>query len=68
MQPDSQTLRLAETVRGACLRSARQAFEDAATSGLCGEGALEAALGAIEMLDLQALLQGEARDRGGRLY
>lgn len=61
MHDHNDALQLAETVRRACLRSARQAFEEAAASGLCGEGALEAALGAMEMLDLRALLEQESR-------
>lgn len=48
-----------EIVRAACLRAARRACEDAMQSGLCAEGALEAALGAIEMLDLEKLAQDQ---------
>lgn len=44
---------LAAQIRAACLKAARQAYEDALLRGLCPEGALEAALGAIETLDLQ---------------
>lgn len=47
---------LAERVRAACVAAARTAFADAAASGLCGEGALEAALGAIQTLELETLL------------
>jgi hypothetical protein len=48
--------RLAEAVRAACLEAARQGYEQASTSGLCHEGAVEASLGAVSMLDLKALL------------
>jgi hypothetical protein len=48
--------RLAEAVKAACIRAAEQGFEQAAASGLCDEGALEAALGAVRMLDLDAVL------------
>ena len=44
-----------EAVRAACLAAARAAWEDAMQRGLCAEGALEAALGAIEMLDLETV-------------
>lgn len=53
--------RLKETVRRACLKAARDAFDDAAMRGLCGEGALEAALGAIETLDLSTIKTEEGR-------
>jgi hypothetical protein len=49
--------RIAERVRAACLEAARQGYAQAAVAGLCHEGAMEAALGAIEMLDLNALLE-----------
>lgn len=49
-------LELAERVRQACLEAARQAYQDASQSGLCEEGALEVALGAIDTLDLTSLL------------
>lgn len=49
--------RLAQVVRDACIEAARQGYENAAISGLCEEGALEAALGAIHMLDLDAVLR-----------
>lgn len=47
---------LAEAVRQACLEAAKQGYEEAAQSGVCHEGAVEAALGAIKMVDLKALL------------
>ncbi|MGB7755212.1 MAG: hypothetical protein WBL23_04015 [Salinisphaera sp.] len=53
---DDLELRMAERVRSACVEAARLGYEDAAMSGLCGEGALEAAIGAIEKLDLRELL------------
>jgi len=52
----NDTLAIARTVREACVAAAKQAYEQAAISGLCDEGALEAAIGAIETLDLEALL------------
>lgn len=53
---------LKEKVRAACLKAARDAYDDALVRGLCAEGALEAALGAIETLDLDAL-PGKTDDR-----
>jgi hypothetical protein len=54
---DAGLLQLAEAVRRACITAAREGYQGAAISGLCGEGAQEAALGAIEMVDLEKLIQ-----------
>jgi hypothetical protein len=48
--------RLAEAVRAACLKAAKEGYEQAAASGLCHEGAVEASLGAVSMLDLKGLV------------
>lgn len=60
---EAADLELAERVRSACVAVARSGYEDAAMAGLCAEGALEAALSAVERLDLAGLLaslEGEA--------
>ena len=44
--------RIAESVKRACRRAAVSAYEDARIRGLCGEGAFEAAMGAIGELDV----------------
>jgi len=49
-------LKMARAVQKACIEAANKAFEDASISGLCDEGALEAAIGAIQTLDIEALL------------
>lgn len=49
--------RLALAVRDACIKAAQEGYERAAMSGLCEEGALEAALSAIHMVDLEEVLQ-----------
>lgn len=49
--------KLAVAVRDACLEAAKQGYERAAISGLCEEGALEAALSAIHMVDLDAVVR-----------
>lgn len=55
---EEQRLReAAEQVRAACIATAKAAYFDAAASGLCGDGALEAALGAMQGIDLDALLR-----------
>jgi pentatricopeptide repeat protein len=48
--------RLAQAVRDACLRAALEAHEDAGVRGLCQEGRWEAAVGAIQSMDLERLL------------
>ena len=51
-------LRKLRAVRDACLEAAREGYQQAAMAGLCQEGAVEASLDAIQMLDLEALLAG----------
>ncbi|HEX7046198.1 MAG TPA: acetyltransferase [Gammaproteobacteria bacterium] len=58
---DEKQKQLKEQTRAACLKAARDAYSDAQMRGLCAEGALEAALGAIEMLDLDALAEQKTR-------
>ena len=48
--------KLAEAVRAACLKAAKEGYAQASASGLCHEGAVEASLGAVSMLDLKAVL------------
>ena len=61
-----ESRKLAEAVRDACLEAARKGYEEAAASGLCHEGAVEASLDAVRMVDLKALLAapGEAKKPG----
>lgn len=53
----SEKRRLAEAVREACVRAALAGYEQAAMDGLCREGAWEAAISAIRMLNLEHLIQ-----------
>lgn len=46
----------AEIIRDACISAAREGFMDASISGLCNEGAVEAAISAIQNLDLTKVL------------
>lgn len=48
---------LTEAVRLACIKAWREGYESASMSGLCAEGALEAALSAVQSLDLDALAE-----------
>ena len=47
---------IAEHVREACIKAARESFKDASMSGLCAEGAAEAAVGAMQSLDLAEII------------
>ena len=55
---DQQDLkrRLAEAVRAACLKTAREAYENAGISGLCEEGRWECAVDAIRALDIETVI------------
>lgn len=48
---------IARQVRDECIDAALSAYENASISGLCGEGAFEAAISAIRMLDVEALVE-----------
>lgn len=62
---DEHTLRLARAVRDACVRAAIEQCEDARMAGLCWEGAWEAAIGAIQALDVERLVRGEHPEARG---
>jgi len=49
----------AEAVRRACIAAALAAYEDAGVLGLCAEGRWEAAVSAMQSLDLLSLPAGE---------
>jgi hypothetical protein len=52
----SNKIHLGQTVRNACIQAARESFRDASMSGLCREGAIEAAIGAMQSLDVEKLV------------
>lgn len=56
---------LAEAVRAACEQAALAAYEDAGLCGLCEAGRWEAALGALQSIDLERLIQELARTEDG---
>ena len=62
MTTQHDTPYLADVVRKACIRAALEGYEHAAMSGLCHEGAWEAAISAMEMLDLDAVLHESSSD------
>lgn len=46
---------LAGHVRDECVQAALTAYESASISGLCAEGAFEAAVSAMRMLDIESI-------------
>lgn len=58
---EKQLLQLAEKIRQACLEAAREGFRDASMSGLCSEGASEAATSAIQNLDVNKLVKEDSQ-------
>lgn len=54
---DEQLTELAALVQKECINAAREGFQDASMSGLCTEGAIEAAIGAMQSIDLEKLIQ-----------
>ncbi len=61
--PMNDPLALAEQVRKACIEAALAAYEDAGISGLCAEGRWEAAVGALQSLDLKPLAGSDGAPR-----
>ena len=53
LSPERQ---LAEQVHAACVETVAAAYDQAASDGLCAEGAWEVALGQLRSLDLDRLL------------
>lgn len=53
---DQTQLQLAQKVKEACIQAAKEGFQDASMSGLCTEGAMEAAVSAIQNLDIKKIL------------
>ncbi|MBI5791725.1 MAG: acetyltransferase [Rhodocyclales bacterium] len=62
MRTADDPLELAGRVRNACVLAALDGYERAQVAGLCQEGAWEAAVDAMRMIDLRSLLQERAAD------
>ncbi|MCH2451383.1 MAG: acetyltransferase [Gracilimonas sp.] len=63
MESNSEQLKIAEQIRNACIKAAKEGFLDASMSGLCREGAMEAAISAIESLDVEQLVEKQKSKR-----
>ncbi|MCC5907694.1 MAG: acetyltransferase [Balneolaceae bacterium] len=53
-------LDVAEMVKNACIEAARNGFRDASVSGLCTDGAIEAAISAIQKLDVEKIVKKQS--------
>lgn len=53
---------LAEQIKTACIKAAREGFTDASMSGLCSDGAMEAAISSIQKLDLKQIVDEFHKD------
>jgi len=54
---EQDKMKLAEQVKEECIQAARGGFRDASMSGLCSEGAMEAALSAIQKIDVNKIVE-----------
>ena len=54
--------KLAENIREACIKVARQGFMDASFRGLCSEGAIESAISSMQSLNLEQILNDDQTD------
>ncbi len=54
---DNREHKLAEEIRTKCIEAAREGFREASISGLCTEGAMEAAISAMQSLDVDQLIK-----------
>jgi hypothetical protein len=55
--PTTDHQRLAELIRERLIAAAEAAYDDAGIQGLCAEGRIEVAIGAMKNLDLSSLLR-----------
>lgn len=52
----TRDLNLAKLVQQSCIQAAKEGFQDALISGLCADGAMEAAISQIQMLNLETII------------
>lgn len=53
----SDSLALAKAIQEECVKEARNGFRDASIRGLCSEGAMEAAISAIQMVEVEKIVK-----------
>lgn len=52
----NRDIELAEAIRQVCVDQAKEGFRNASMSGLCAEGAMEAAVSAIQMVNVEKII------------
>ena len=58
-QDQIRKIEIANSIKQACIDAALEGYKTAAMSGLCCEGAWEAAVSAMQMLDVDTILDTE---------
>lgn len=53
----NRDIELAEAIRQICVDQAKEGFRDASISGLCAEGAMEAAVSAIQRVNVEKIIE-----------
>ena len=56
---------IAQIIKAACVQAAIEGYQNAAISGLCHEGACEASVSAIRMVDVNLLIENYLIDLPG---
>lgn len=56
-EKNSFAFALAKTIQNTCIKEAKSGFRDASIRGLCSEGAMEAAISAIQMIDVEKIVR-----------
>ena len=54
---EKKKVELAERVRTECIKAAKEGFLEASMSGLCSEGAMEAAISAMQIIDIKKITE-----------
>ncbi len=52
----NEQIKIAETIKKECIKTALEAYESASQNGVCCEGAWECAVDAVRSLDIAAIL------------
>jgi|AntRauTorckE6833_2_1112554.scaffolds.fasta_scaffold165227_1 hypothetical protein len=67
MMDKRRELELAEVIRKACVKEATEGFRDASMSGLCMEGAMEAAVSAIQKMKIEKMVEEYSRTKHSKV-
>jgi hypothetical protein len=56
-EKSSYAVALAKAIQNRCIKEAQMGFRDASVRGLCSEGAMEAAISAMQMMDVEKIVR-----------